>query len=288
MPALRADAMRGLSAAAAFVLLAGVLSAARAESTGLGAATELVDPENFRVCADPHAMPFSNQAGEGFENKLAELVAAKLGRRQVTFTWFPLAAGFVRRTLGENRCDVIMGYPQGDELVQNTNAYYRTSYVLIYKPGNGLDGVESLSDPRLKDKKIGVVAGTPPATNLAINGLIGKAKPYQLMVDTRLASPAHDMVDDVAKDAIDAGVLWGPIGGYYAAKSRPPLTVVPLTHEKQGSRMVYRITMGVRATDQVWKRTLNKIIREAQPEINALLHSYGVPLLDEQNNPVVN
>lgn len=273
---------------AAILLLAGMTSLATAESTGLGAAVELVDPEHLRVCADPRNMPFSDQQGEGFENKLAELIASKLGRKDVTYTWFPMATGFVRRTLGANRCDIIMGYPQGDELVQNTNAYYRTAYVLVYKPGTGLDGVESLDDPRLKDKRIGVVAGTPPATNLAINGLIGRAKPYQLMVDTRLESPTHDMVDDVANGTIDAGVLWGPIGGYYAAKANPPLTVVPLVKEKQGSRMVYRITMGVRATDQVWKRELNRVIREEQPAINALLRQYSVPLLDEQNKPLTN
>ncbi len=118
-----------------------------AQGAGLGAAGELVDPDVFRVCADPSSMPSSDQSGEGFENKLAELVAAKTGRKSVVYTWFPMVMGFVRNTLRANRCDIIMGYAQGDELVQNTNAYYRSTYVLIYKRGSGLDGVETIEDP---------------------------------------------------------------------------------------------------------------------------------------------
>ena len=270
----------------ASLILAFTLGPAHAQSTGLGAGGELIDPDYLRVCADPNSLPFSNQKGEGFENKLAELISAKLGRKSVQYTWYPMATGFVRKTLGEHRCDVIMGYPQGDELVQNTNAYYRTSYAMVYKPGHGLDGIESLDDPRLKDKKIGVVAGTPPATNLAINGLMAKARPYHLMVDTRIESPAAQMIDDVVSGVIDVGLVWGPIAGFYAKRSNPYLNVVPLIHETKGSRMVYRITMGVRATDQQWKRELNKVIREGQKEIDAVLLEYGVPLLDENNKAI--
>src|SRR5215469_4726500 len=125
-----------------------------------GEALELVDPDVLRVCADPNNLPFSNEKGEGFENKLAELFAAKLNKR-LAYTYFPQATGFVRMTLGSHRCDVIMGYPQGDDLVQSTNPYYRTAYALVYKPGE-FDGLDRISDERLKDKRIGVVAGTPP------------------------------------------------------------------------------------------------------------------------------
>ncbi len=106
---------------------------AAAQDAGLGAAGELVDPDVLRVCADPSNMPFSDESGKGFENKLAELVAAKTGRKSVSYTWFPMVTGFVRNTLRANRCDIIMGYAQGDELVQNTNAYYRSTYVLVYQ-----------------------------------------------------------------------------------------------------------------------------------------------------------
>ena len=150
----------------AAVVCAGLAVPTLAQDSGLGAEVELVDPKVLRVCADPNNLPFTNQKNEGFEDKLAEFIAGKLGK-SVSYTYFPMVTGFVRSTLGAQKCDVIIGYPQGDELVQNTNAYYRTAYTLIYKPGNGLDGVETLTDPRLKDKRIGIVAGTPPATIMA-------------------------------------------------------------------------------------------------------------------------
>ena len=123
---------------------------------------ELIDPNVLRVCADPHNLPFSNEQGEGFENKLAAMFAAKLGKR-LGYAWYPQATGFVRSTLGAHRCDVIMGFPQGDDLVQSTNPYYRTAYSLIFKSGGELDGISSLADARLQQKRIGVVAGTPLA-----------------------------------------------------------------------------------------------------------------------------
>src|SRR5579871_2840881 len=178
-----------------------------AQAPGLGASAELVDPKVFRVCADPRNLPFSDQAGAGFENKLAELFAQKLSE-PTSYTYFPQVIGFVRNTLNALRCDVIMGVAVGDDLVQTTNAYYRTTYALVFKPGNGLDGIDSLEDPRLKDKHIGIVAGTPPATVLAADGLMAGAKPYPLTVDTRSTSSPQMMTDDIAAGHIDAGVLW--------------------------------------------------------------------------------
>ncbi|WP_119272372.1 substrate-binding domain-containing protein [Phyllobacteriaceae bacterium SYSU D60010] len=267
------------------IMAAGFALPAAAQQKGLGAAIELVDPTTLRVCADPNNLPFSNEKGEGFENKLAELVARKLGK-SLSYTYFPMTIGFVRNTLGAHKCDVIMGYPQGDELVQNTNAYYRTVYTLIYKPNHGLDGLKTLADPRLKDKRIGIIAGTPPATNMAINGLMAKARPYPLLIDTRYTSSAAQMIDDLHTDEIDVAALWGPMAGYYAKMSKEPLVVVPLLNEQKGSRMTFRITMGVRSSDQEWKRTLNRLIRENQKEINALLIEFGVPLLDEHDQPI--
>lgn len=251
-----------------------------------GGEIELVDPDVLRVCADPNNMPFSDEAGEGFEQAVAEFLAKKLGRSEVTYSYFPQATGFVRMTLGSNLCDIIMSYPQGDELVQNTNAWYRTAYSLVYPAGGDLDGVTVLEDPKLKGKRIGVVAGTPPATYIAKAGLMGKAKPYQLMVDTRVESSAKSMIDDLVAGEIDAAVLWGPLAGYYAKQADKDFTVVPLTHEGKGPAMTFRITMGVRPADQEWKRTLNRVIAANQNEINDILLSYGVPLLDEQDRPI--
>ncbi|MCW3473260.1 substrate-binding domain-containing protein [Limobrevibacterium gyesilva] len=261
------------------VLLALVGHGARAQSPGLGATVELVDPKVLRVCADPRNLPFSNEAGEGFENRIATLLGRELGK-PVAYTYYPQVIGFVRNTLNMFRCDVVMGAAQGDDLVQTTNSYYRTVYSLLIRPGTGLDGIESLEDPRLKNMRIGIVAGTPPATLMAANGLMLHAKPYALTVDTRYESPAKDMADDLVTGRIDAGVLWGPIAGYWAKHSGTRLTVVPLLKET-GVRMDFRIALGVRHSDQEWKRTLNRLIKENQSEIDSILEEYGVPLLDE-------
>ena len=238
------------------------------------------------MCADPANMPFSDQKGEGFENKIANIIGQELGI-PVEYTWFPQAIGFTRNTLLAKRCDLIIGTGQGDELVLNTNPLYRSAYALVYAPGKGLDGVDSLFDPRLKGKRIGVVAGAPPGDLVAKAGLMGKAKPYRLMVDRRYNSPAEEMIKDIRSGDIDAGVLWGPIAGYFADKGGEKLTVVPLVKDaKEGGRMEFRITMGVRQGDDLWKRQLNDILRKRRADIDRVLLSYGVPLLDEDDKPI--
>jgi quinoprotein dehydrogenase-associated probable ABC transporter substrate-binding protein len=248
-----------------------------------GQRPDLVNRTALRVCADPANMPFSNDKNEGFENKIAEIVAAEL-KVQVEYTWFPQATGFIRQTLFAKRCDVVIGYAQGDELVLNTNHYYRSTYALLYRAGTGLDGVVSLADPRLKDRRIGVIAGTPPANIMAQLGLIQRAKPYPLMVDRRYDSPGERMINDIRSGDIDAGVLWGPIAGYFAAKGGDKLLVVPLLKETGTPRMAYRITFGVRNLEDDWKHQLNAVIAKRQSDIDALLLQFGVPLLDEQSN----
>jgi quinoprotein dehydrogenase-associated probable ABC transporter substrate-binding protein len=248
-------------------------------------ALELIDPHVFRACADPRNLPFSDEAGEGFENKIAELFARKLGK-SVAYTFYPDATGFIRNTLNAHRCDVVLGIAQGDDIVQPTSPYYRTSYVAAYREDGPLKGLESLSDPRLKTAKIGVVAGTPPASLLAADGLLGQIKSYALVVDTRYDSPTHEMMDDLDRGEIDVALLWGPIAGYYAMKAKIPTAVVPLLKEQGGPHMAYRIVMGVRHSDQNWKRDLNKLISENQGEIQTILRSYGVPLLDENDQPI--
>jgi quinoprotein dehydrogenase-associated probable ABC transporter substrate-binding protein len=246
---------------------------------------ELVDPKVLRVCSDPANLPFSNEKGEGFENKIAELLAAKLDKR-LAYTWYPSSTGFVRMTLGSFRCDVIMGFPQGGDLAQSTNPYYRSAYTLVTKPGSELDGVDSLGDERLKGKRLGIVAGTPPANYLVMDGLMATAKPYALVVDTRFYSVGRSMTKDIASGDVAAGVLWGPIAGWYARQSDPPLHVVPLLKESGGPPLSYRMTMGVRPTDQNWRRELNNVIRANQAEITKILVGYGVPLLDESGHIV--
>jgi quinoprotein dehydrogenase-associated probable ABC transporter substrate-binding protein len=284
MSKLRKIATLAAVANAIFVCFCATAVRAQVNESG-DLSIELIDPKVLRVCADPRNMPFSDEKGEGFENKLAELVAHKLGK-SLAYSWYPQAPGFVRNTLGAYKCDVIMGYPQGNDIVQSTNPYYRTAYALVFRPARGLDGVDTLADPRLKAKHIGIVAGTPPATLFAANGLMANAKPYPLVIDTRVDSSAAAMMNDLAAGDIDAGVLWGPLAGYYAMQAKEPTTVVPLVKERGAPRLAYYITMGVRAADQEWKRQLNRLIAESQPEINRLLASFGVPLLDDKDRPI--
>jgi quinoprotein dehydrogenase-associated probable ABC transporter substrate-binding protein len=274
-----------LAAALAFGLAVLSPGGARAQASGEMGSLELVDPNVFRACGDPRNLPFSNDKGEGFENKLAELFAAKLGKK-LSYTYVPQATGFVRMTLGSYRCDVIIGFPQGDDQAQGTVPYYRTTYALVTKPGSGLEDVTAIDDPRLKGKRIGVVAKTPPSTNMAANGLLGQAKSYPLFIDTRADSSAQAMMDDLARGEIDCGILWGPMAGYFGRQADPPLVVVPLVKETRGPPLIFRIGMAVRPADQELKRTLNKLIMENQAEINKLLISYNIPILDESNVPI--
>jgi quinoprotein dehydrogenase-associated probable ABC transporter substrate-binding protein len=279
MPGRRLIA-RALALALA-LLGAGALPQARALDADPDS-LELVDPHVFRACADPRDLPFSNEAGEGFENKIAELFSKKLGKG-LAYTFYPGATGFVRNTLNAQRCDVMLGVALGDDIVQPTNAYYRTAYAAAYPQNGPLAGLDTLSDVRLKTARIGVVAGTPPVTYLAVNGLLGQIKSYALVVDTRYESPTAQMMDDLDKGVIDVALVWGPIGGYYESKAKTPLALALLTKETGGPKMAYRIAMGVRHSDQNWKRELNKLIQQNRAEIDVILRSYRVPLLDEND-----
>ena len=242
--------------------------------------SDIVDRSTLKVCADPNNLPFSDEKKEGFENKIAELIGAELGR-PVDYAWFPQVIGFVRNTLRARLCDLVMGTVAGDEIMQTTNPYYYTTYVMLYRSDKGV-AVESVDDPRLKTLRLGVVAGTPPSDLLVRYDLMSLTKPYALSVDTRAESPAHQMVQDVVDGRVDVGFLWGPIAGYYRKHDLIPLTLVPLKSEPGAPRMSYHIAMGVRANEPEWRRRVNAAIVKHQAEITAILRDYGVPLLDEQ------
>ncbi|MGI9435230.1 MAG: quinoprotein dehydrogenase-associated putative ABC transporter substrate-binding protein [Geminicoccaceae bacterium] len=246
---------------------------------------ELVDPTKFRVCADPNNLPYSNEAGEGFENKIAELLAGELGR-EVTYSWYPSTVGFVRNTLAARVCDVVIGVPTTNELMQNTNPYYRSTYALVQQADAEVK-VTALDDPALQSMRIGGVANTPPITLLAQEGLITNLAPYQLMADTRFDHPAEQMIHDVESGEIDVAVVWGPIGGYFAKQADGALLVTPLSAE-EGSlvRLDFRMSMGIRRGEPVWKGQLNELLKEQAAAIEAILMDYGVPLLDRQGQPI--
>ena len=240
----------------------------------------------IRVCADPDNMPFSNDKGEGFENKLAEMIGAKLDDT-VDYTWFSESSGYVPNAVGSDACDLIMGYAQGTGLIEDSNPYYRTSYVLIYRQGNSsLAGVDRLSDPRLKGQRIGLFARTPPASILALYGLAANTELFEVNAGESASKAAEAMIEEIASGKLDAGLLWGPVGGYYAQRSPVPLTMVPLVKENAGPSTIYGITLGLRPNDPQWKHRINKVIAENEHEIDGILQSYNVPVLDQDGNPI--
>ena len=280
MPALASRAQR---------LLAGLafgLAASLAALPGAAQTSDLVSKNAFRVCADPANYPASTEDGRGYENRLAELMAEKL-ELPLEYTWFPMATGFIRQTLRANRCDVIMGYAQGHELVLNTNHYMTSIYTLIVPEEGPLAEVETLSDPALKEARLGIVAGSPPATHMARNGLMKAAVAYDLHVDRRVQSPAEDMLDALEAGELDAAILWGPIGGPLVKAHHPDFKVIPLLKEELPPRLFFRITMGVRQGDKVWQRELNSQIRRNQEEINAILRDAGVPLVADMGDAML-
>ncbi len=253
-------------------------------SAGIGRAQsptgDLVARTGLRVCADPRDLPFSDQQREGFENKIAELLGQALSL-PVEYVWYPQVIGFSRNTLQAGRCDLVIGTVAGDSEMDTTNPYYYTGYVIVLRNDKGL-AFNGFDDPRLKDLHIGVIARTPPADLLIRHGLMTTARPYPLTVDTRVDAPSRQMISDIVDRKIDAGLLWGPLAGYYIHHDHLPLTLVMLKDEPQAPRMQYHIAMGVRHNEVDWRRKLNSLIQAKQQEIDHILADYGVPLLNEQ------
>ena len=262
-------------AAALLLIVPMIASAVRAQTPG-----EILARTELRVCADPNDLPFSNEKGEGYENKTAELVGRELNL-PVRFVFFPQVTGFVRNTLRTRSCDLIMGTVAGDDIVQTTSPYYYSDYVAVWAADKDFT-FTGLDDPRLKTMRIGIISATPPSDLLVRHDLMARAKPYALMVDTRYESPTHEMVEDIVTGEVDLGLLWGPIAGYYIKRDALKLKLAPIPNEPGAPRMDYHIAMGVRANEPDWRRQINAVIQKRQAEITAILRDYGVPLLDEQ------
>jgi mxaJ protein len=266
--------------------LAGLLLALLAPAW-TAAAEEAVGKESgeFRVCADPNNLPFSNDKGEGFENKLAELIATELGKR-VTYFWWAQRRGFVRNTLKAGRCDVIMGVPAQLEMVATTRPYYRSSYVFLSRDDRRIDLV-SISDPRLRDLRIGVHLlgddgfNTPPANALGEEGITRNVVGYSIYGDYRTPNPPARLVGAVADGEVDIAAVWGPLAGYFAQRSPVPLRLVPITGTEAFAPLLFQfdIAMGVRNQDKALKDRLDEILARDAGAIRALLVSYGVPLV---------
>lgn len=271
--------------------LARILSAAAVLAAPLPAAVAQIVPDMvsrtaLRVCEDPANMPFANRAGEGFENKIAEIVASEL-KLPVRYFWAPSGPGFIRNTLQSDLCDVVMGYAAGAEIVQHTNPYYRSTYVLITRKDSPLAGVTSLGDPKLQGHRIGAFAGTPPVDELVAKGLVKDAKFYDLIVDHRFDSPIAKVMADLASNAVDAAIVWGPLAGLDVKKSAGALVMTPLLKAGDEPDYSFRITFGLRHNEPDWKHRLEAVIRTRQRDIDAVLRDYNVPLLDNAGHLIV-
>jgi quinoprotein dehydrogenase-associated probable ABC transporter substrate-binding protein len=256
---------------------------AGAADAPLGQST--VDPTRLRVCADPANLPLSNEKGEGFENRIAELLSRHLGR-ELAYTWHPQSLGFVRNTLRARLCDLIIGVVATDDLVQNSNPYYRSTYVLVYRKGEA-DRFGALDGPGAKEARIGVVANSPPATLVARLGLLANIRSYQLMTDTRFDQPGRTMIQELAAGTIDMALLWGPIAGWWAQHAPVPLELVALQSDPRTRlRFDFLISMGIRHAEPEWKQTINDALRELAPDINRILDDFAVPRLDARGRLV--
>jgi mxaJ protein len=259
--------------------------AAAAPGSPLAAGTPAPGP--LRVCADPNNLPFSNARGEGFENRIAALVARELGTAPL-FVWWPQRRGFVRNTLNAGTCDVLAGIPAAFPLTLNTRPYYRSTYVAVSRSADRL-AVTSFDDPRLRELRLGVqlvgddYANAPPAHALARRGIVRNVTGYSVYGDYAQDSPPARIVDAVARGQVDLAFVWGPLAGYFARREPVPLDVRPLAAaiDPPGLRFVFDIAMGVRKGDRSLRDRLDAALDRLRPEIDRVLDAYGVPRVGE-------
>ncbi|MCA0030891.1 substrate-binding domain-containing protein [Mesorhizobium sp. B263B2A] len=254
-------------------------------------AATAADARELRVCADPNNMPFSNADGQGFENKIAQIVAGELGAK-LSYTWWAQRRGFVRNTLKAGLCDLVPGTPANLQMLRTTTPYYRSSYVFVTRQ-DGPD-IGSFNDARLRELRIGVQligddgANSPPVQALGRRGIVGHLVGFPVYGDYSAPNPLARIVEAVAAGQIDLAVVWGPLAGYFAARQKVPLRVTPVVPLIDGPLlpMVYDISMGVRREDDALRGEVNAALAKHRAEINAVLAQYGVPRLDASGSTV--
>ena len=251
----------------------------------IGEAMPADDPSVFRVCAPKDNMPFSDEKQEGFENKIAALIAKDLGEKLQYQFWYD-RQGFYRNTLNAHRCDVVMGTATATDMTLNSKPYYRSGYVFVYKKSSGYN-IKDYDSPDLRKAKIGVVGESPPSRPLSDKGLLGNSRPYRLQRDLNL--PPSFIIDDLVKGDIDVAIVWGPIGGYFAKKAASDLVVVPAPEYGQlnpHGKEYWNISIGVRKKDKARIAMINGALERRKDDINKILDEYGIPhfpIVEEKN-----
>jgi mxaJ protein len=244
----------------------------------------------LRVCADPNNLPFSNEARDGFENKVVDLIAQDLGA-SVTYIWWAQRRGFVRNTLKAGLCDLVPGTPSNVEMMRTTRPYYRSTYVFVTRSDR--PAVASFDDPALRAATVGVHLigddgfNTPPAHALSRRGMVENVRGYSIYGDYALPNPPARIVEAVAAGDIDVAVVWGPLAGYFAPRQAPPLGIAPVKPQVDGPRlpMTFDISIGVRREDEAFRQELDAALDRRRAEIDAILAAYGVPRADPPTRP---
>ncbi|MDI1309645.1 MAG: quinoprotein dehydrogenase-associated putative ABC transporter substrate-binding protein [Methylotenera sp.] len=242
----------------------------------IGEVRRVVDESEFKVCADPENLPYADIKKQGFEDKIAELLANDLGKK-LTYTYAYSRQGFFRNTLGANRCDVVIGTVSDDDMMRTSKPYYRTGNVFVWRKESNFN-ITDWTSPDLHKGFIGVVDHSPATIPMDANGLISNARPYRMQRDLNL--PAGFMIDDLAKGDIDIAIAWGPIGGYYAKQSKVPMMVVPVPeYETQNAKgkEYWNISVGVRKKDKDRMAMIQGALDRNQDKIMKILDDYGIP-----------
>lgn len=242
----------------------------------VGEARAAEDPNAFRVCAPRENLPFSNEQLEGFENKIAEVLAKDLGKKVEWSFWYD-RQGFYRNTLNAYKCDVVIGTATEADITLNSKPYYRSGYVFIYKKSSGYN-IKDYDSPDLRKAKIGVIQESPPTRPLSDKGLLDNSRPYRIQRDLNL--PPSFLVDDLIKGDIDVAIVWGPIGGYFAKQSKEELVVVPVPEYEdinEHGKSYWNISVGVRKKDKERIAMINEALERRKDDINKILDDYGIP-----------
>jgi mxaJ protein len=247
------------------------------------------DSQDLWVCADRNNLPYSNDRAQGFENKLAEMVAHDLGRT-LRYVWWPASPTLAHRVFRNGACDLIMGIPAKDyDLAEPTRPYYRSSYVFVSRRDRHM-AIESFDDPSLKEVKIGLHVVddgfTPAAQELASRGIIRNVIGYSIFGNLAKENPSADLIRAVAQGDVDVAIAWGPLAGYFAQHSTIPLQLAPICDSsvKTSLPVSFAIAIGVRHDEDALREQLNQEIARRQDDIHTLLLSYGVPLLNEDSS----
>lgn len=250
-----------------------------------GASIAYAAPATLRVCADPNNMPFSDRAGQGFENQLAQMFAKDLGM-SVSYYWYPQRSAFFKKTLNAGNCDVVMGVPSGIPIASTSVPYYRSTYVFVARRDRHLN-ITSMDDPRLKTLRIGVQitgdedSNLPPVNALLRRGIVRNLVGYSIYGHLDEKNPPADLIRAVAQNEVDIAIAWGPMAGYFASHSPVPLVVTPVDVVSPNPNIpfTFAISLGVRRGDSGLLRQLNAELERRHAQIHQLLQSYGVPLL---------